>query len=71
MNPHSQEERGGAVKTNGLGQSTTAHLNLTRTMAEVPPVGYRNRFSQKRPVARQAKRERSNLGKAPYAGSPS
>lgn len=59
---------GTAIKTNGIGQITTSHLNLTKTM-EPSPYVYRNQFSHARVVARHAKRERRNADKLPYAGA--
>ena len=56
------------VVTHGIGRQTTAHLNLTRTLADVgrkPTVDHANRFSTK---AAARKRE-SHSNKVPYAGS--
>ncbi len=55
-----------AVQTNGENKPTTSHLNLTRTMADVPSkrrVAF-NRFGE----AKAVKRQRWGAGKIPFAG---
>ena len=55
-----------AVQTNGEGKETTAHLNLTVTMADQrqKPRTARNHFGE----ARALKRQRWGAGKIPFAG---
>lgn len=64
------EARG--VQTNGEGDRTTAHLNLTRTLADVKEP--RNRFADAKTMQRAEKRarrlrERQSDYKIKYAGA--
>lgn len=73
MISHTEAEKGGsrAVQTNGIGQSTTAHLNLTRSLAQANEP--RNRFAAARTLDRAEKRakrryERQSNTKIKFAG---
>lgn len=64
-------ERACGVKTNGIGKTTTAHLNLTRTLADIDAEQARQRQKKPEPVTnpRQAPyAPRSQSKKIPYAG---
>lgn len=61
---------GTAIKTNGEGSVTFAHLNLTRTMADVWRVDLLAAArAEKNRELHRAKRE-SHSAKAHYAGAP-
>jgi hypothetical protein len=56
------------VITNGLGKRTTAHLNLTVTLADADKRDTKARAAQERKVRSRRPRE-SHSVKIPYAGS--
>lgn len=58
-------DRPTGIETNGIGKRTTAHLNLTRSMARDPEV---KKWGAREEIRRELRLPERGDGKVPFAG---